>query len=187
MITAVLDACVLYPPTLRDLLMRLAGGILYAPRFTDAIHDEWMRNVLQDRPDLMPAQLQRTRQFMNEVDADALVTGYESLVPSLSLPDQNDRHVLAAAVHCKASVIVTFNLRDFPASVLSPLAITAQTPDLFVCALYDANPNAVVERLRRQRTALRNPAKSPERFVDSLRANRLNGFADRLTLRLDEV
>jgi len=110
---AVLDTNVLYPPSLRDLLMWLAAVNAFEPRWTDAIHNEWMRHVLKDRPDLTIAQLERTRDLMNLVDPKCLVTGYEERIAGLILPDQDDRHILAAAIEAGASVIVTFNLRDF--------------------------------------------------------------------------
>jgi hypothetical protein len=96
--TALFDACVLYPAPLRDLLMWLALTDLFNAKWTDEIHDEWIRNVLADRPDLKPEQLERTRQLMNTRVRDCLVTGYENLIERLTLPDQDDRHVLAAAI-----------------------------------------------------------------------------------------
>ena len=53
---------------------------------------------------------------MDEHVPDCLVTGYEPLISGLSLPDADDRHVLAAAIHVGASLIITYNLSDFPAS-----------------------------------------------------------------------
>lgn len=91
--TAVYDACVLYPAPLRDLLMRLAVTDLFRAKWTEAIHDEWTRSVLRDRPDLSADQLQRTRTLMNDNVRDCLVTGYEELIPALHLPDPDDRHV----------------------------------------------------------------------------------------------
>ena len=126
---AVLDACVLYPPAVRDILMWLAVVGVYEPRWTDDIHEEWMRSVLSDRPDLTREQLERTRHLMDEVHPLCLVTGYESRIPGLVLPDENDRHVLAAAIRAGAEVIVTFNLSDFPPATLARLDIVAQHPD----------------------------------------------------------
>ena len=93
MTVALLDACVLYPPTLRNLLMWLAAGGIYRPRWSDAIHEEWIRNVLADRPGITPAQLARTRDLMDRTDALALVTGYEALISTLSLPDADARQI----------------------------------------------------------------------------------------------
>ena len=137
MIVAVLDACVLYPPALRDLFMWLAAAVVYQPRWTDAIHAEWMCNVLKDNPELSAAQLERTRRLMDQVNEECLVTGYEKYIPSLTLPDPDDRHVLAAAIEAKASVIVTFNLSDFPTSALKAHRVRAMHPDKCLVALFD--------------------------------------------------
>jgi hypothetical protein len=91
------DACVLYPAPLRDLLMWLALRDLFRAKWTDRIHDEWIRAVIRDRPELK-RNLERTRSMMNAHVRDCLVTGYEPLIETLDLPDPDDRHVLAAAV-----------------------------------------------------------------------------------------
>jgi len=74
--------------------MRLALTDLYRARWTDMIHDEWIRNVLRQRPDLKPEDLDRTRVLMNAHVRDSLVTGFEHLSPSVALPDADDRHVV---------------------------------------------------------------------------------------------
>jgi predicted nucleic acid-binding protein len=127
-LTALFDACVLYPAPLRDLLMRLATTELFRAQWSDAIHDEWIRSVLEQRPELR-AQLARTRQLMDAHVMDSLVTGYERLIETLDLPDPDDRHVLAAAIAGGADVLVTKNLKDFPADRLAPFGIEAQHPD----------------------------------------------------------
>lgn len=170
--TAVYDACVLYPAPLRDLLMHLAMSNLFRAKRSDEIHEEWIRNVLKERPDLTREKLQRTRQNMDK-NVDGLVTGYESLIPGLTLPDENDRHVLAAAIRAGADVIVTFNLKDFPADYLSPFGIEAQHPDEFVFHLSDLNPDAVCEAAKRQRANLKNPPKSVAEFLEVMEQQRL--------------
>lgn len=109
------DACVLYPAPLRDFLLHLSLTGLFAAKWTDRIHDEWTRNLLARRPELSADRIQRTCQRMNEAIPDSLVTNYEPLIEGLDLPDPDDRHVLAAAIQAGAQVIVTFNLKDFPA------------------------------------------------------------------------
>ena len=69
---------------------------------------------------------------MNTAVRDCLVSGYEPLIAALDLPDPNDRHVLAAAIRAKAQIIVTKNLRDFPAERLAPWDLKAKSPDSFV-------------------------------------------------------
>ncbi len=83
---AVLDACVLYPPSLRDVLMWLAVAKVYEPRWSEEIHEEWMRNVLKDHPEIRPEQLERTRRLMEGIDANSLVSGYRAHLASLTLP-----------------------------------------------------------------------------------------------------
>ena len=125
---AVYDACVLYPNFLRDFLIRLAihgraQGVLRV-RWTGRIHREWMAAVLRHRPELRDA-LQRTRQLMDRHVLGCRVRGYERWEHRLTLPDANDRHVLAAALACVADVIVTFNTADFPEATLRPFGIVA--------------------------------------------------------------
>jgi len=158
--TALYDACTLYPAPLRDLLMHLALTDLFRARWTDEIHDEWIRSVLKDRPDLTREQLERTRSLMNAHVRDCLVTGYEGLIEGLTLPDPDDRHVLAAAIRGSASVIVTFNLDDFPAECLDKFGVEAQHPDEFITHLIDLAPAVVCVAAKRHRASLKNPPKT---------------------------
>lgn len=166
--TALYDACVLYPAPLRDFLMRLAMTDLFRARWTSQIHEEWINAVLKQRKDLKRKQLERTRNLMDAHVRDCLVSGYEPLIDGLDLPDPDDRHVLAAALRTRAHVIVTFNLKDFPADYLATFGIEAQHPDEFISHLIDLSPGAVCEAAKRQRAALVNPAKSVEEFLDAL-------------------
>ena len=166
--TAVYDACVLYPAPLRDFLMWLGLSGRFRARWSPQIHDEWKRSVLRDRADLTPEQLNRTSDLMDKAIPDALVTGHEALAESLRLPDAGDRHVLAAAIRCGASVIVTFNEKDFPSEALEPFGIEAQHPDLFIDNLFDHDPAAVVTAAQRQRGQLRRPPMSVDAYLDVL-------------------
>src|SRR5882672_11178351 len=94
--------------------MQLAKQDVFQARWSDDIHEEWIRSVLEDRSDLTAAQLARTRALMDKHLCDARVIGYAELLPTLTLPDPGDRHVLAAAIVGGATVIITFNLKDFP-------------------------------------------------------------------------
>lgn len=149
--TALYDACVLYPAPLRDLLMWLGLSGLFRARWSSQIHGEWKRSLLANRLDLSAEQLDRTSQLMDEAIPDALVSGHETLIPNLVLPDPDDRHVLAAAVRCNADVIVTFNEKDFPADILQPLGIEAQHPDEFIDTV---RPGSTDSRPGRPATAI---------------------------------
>jgi predicted nucleic acid-binding protein len=179
-VTAVYDANILYPAPLRDLFIRLTQAGLVQARWTEAIHDEWMRNVLKDHPELSPARLARTRTLMNEAVRDCLVTGYENLVESLSLPDPDDRHVLAAAIRSAAEVIVTFNLKDFPASRLESYNVEAVHPDDFLLELLNDAPGLVCAAVKRQREGLRNPPKTAEELLATLEVQGLTQTVARL-------
>jgi len=172
--TVVYDACVLYPAPLRDLLMNLALTDLYKAKWSDMIHDEWTRNVLANRSDLRPEQLRRTRELMNTHVRDCLVTDFECLIPTIHLPDEDDRHVVAAAVHSGANLIVTFNLSDFPPSALEPYHLIAQHPDDFIVDLLDLNPAKVIQAMAHHRGSLRNPPKSADEYLDTLQAQGLS-------------
>jgi predicted nucleic acid-binding protein len=165
--SAVMDACVLYPAPLRDFFMRLAVR-LYQPKWTEQIHEEWIRNVLENRPDLNRTQLERTRELMNRHGGACLVTGYEYLIPALTLPDPDDRHVLAAAITARASLIVTFNLSDFPAQILMSHHTHAIHPDDFAVSLYEADTEQFVLLVKLHRQALANPLKAVEEYLATL-------------------
>lgn len=167
-LVAVYDACVLYPAPLRDLLMRLAVADLCRAKWTDQIHQEWMRNLLEDNQRITLAQVGKIRQLMDAHVRDGLVTGFESIIETLKLPDADDRHVLAAAIHAQAAVIVTYNLKDFPARVLSRFGITAQHPDVFVQSLLDREPEKFLETIERHRQALQRPPKTREEYLATL-------------------
>ena len=155
--SAFLDASALYPSLLRNLLMRLALRDLFRACWSERVHDEWTRAVLRDRPHLTTMAIERTRRLMDENIDDACVSGYEHLIETVALPDVDDRHVLAAAIHCGARVIVTANLRDFPTEILSAHGIEAQHPDLFILGLFQSRATEVAAAVRELRSDLLNP------------------------------
>ena len=178
--TALYDACVLYPAPLRDVLLELALSDLFRAKWSARIHDEWIEAVLADRPDLTRERLQRTRQLMDTQVRDCLVEGFDALIPSLKLPDPDDRHVLAAAICGRADVIVTYNLKDFPETELSQYGVTAQHPDEFLTHLLDLSSDAVRDALHTVRSRLRNPPKSVSEYLQILERQRLTEFVARL-------
>lgn len=140
---AVYDACVLFPATLRDLMLRLGAADLVQPRWSERILDECFRNILLKRPELSVEALAKTRVKMIAAFPDAMVADDRSLRRWWASPDPDDVHVVEAAIRVEATFIVTFNLRDFPERVLGPLRIDAIHPDDFVLALLDEAPGRV--------------------------------------------
>jgi predicted nucleic acid-binding protein len=173
MLTVVYDACVLYSAPLRDLLMQLALEDIFCARWSDRIQEEWIRNLLANRSDLSREQLERTRQQMETHVIDCLITDYESIIETLELPDQNDRHVLAAAIRSHSSFIVTFNLADFPHAILKQHGVEAILPDDFIARLIAFAPKKVLEAAHKRRRALRTPPKSVDEHLETLAMQRL--------------
>ena len=163
------DACVLHPAALRDLLVWTGIFRLCQVKWTQRILDECFRSILRQRPDLNPEKLARTRDQLERAIPDVQVTGYEDLIEGITgLPDPDDRHVVAAAIRCGAQVIVTFNLKDFPRSVLSRYGMEAQHPDDFMRDLIDLDEAAVAHVVRAQAAALKNPPRTPAEVLDVL-------------------
>lgn len=174
------DACILYSASLRNLFMYLAGAGLFRAKWTNEIHEEWIRNLLLKKPDLTRQALERIRDLMNAHILDAVVVDYEALLPALLLPDPNDAHVLAAAIRSKASVIVTFNLKDFPDEELKKYDIEAQHPDEFVRHLINLSLPAKLEAVKALRISLKNPPYSAEKLLDVWEAQGLPMSVDAL-------
>ncbi len=177
---ALYDACVLYPASLRDLLLRIAVEGLCQARFSHEILDEVFDNLRLDRPDLDPAKLARTRAKMCEAIPECLITGHLDLLEDLSLPDPADRHVLAAAIRAEADLLVTDNLKDFPKVTLAPHGLEAVTADEFVTRLCIMNAEQVFKIVEQQAADLQNPPTSTEKLLEKLEANGLRNTVGRL-------
>lgn len=142
----ILDACVLANQRVTDLLLRLAETPrLYLPHWSDRILDETDR-TLKDKLGWPDNLIPYRRQQITGSFPEALIEGFEPIEACVS-NDAKDRHVLAAAVRGKCEVIVTFNLKDFPAEALEPWRIEAHHPSKFLASLYSINQGLVVQRL----------------------------------------
>jgi hypothetical protein len=173
----VYDANVLYPFHLRNLLIQCAVDRLVAARWTDEIHEEWIRALTANVATLDRDRLLRTRDLMNRALPEANVTGYARHLPGITLPDPNDRHVVAAAVECGASLIVTWNTKDFPARGLRPHGLRKQSPDAFLLALREAAPDAMIEAARNARRNLTKSCRTASEFIEALRRQKVVRFA----------
>jgi len=153
--------------------MELAAAGLFRARWTNQIHDEWIRNVLKSRPDLTGEQLERTRSNMNRAVMGCLVDGYQSLIDAVTLPDADDRHVLAAAIHCSADAIITANLKHFPKTELAKYDIEAQHPDEFLHHQFGLDQASMIIAAQRVRKRLKNLPKTAEEYLETLEAQHL--------------
>lgn len=142
------------------------------------IHDEWIRNLGDT---ISRQKLEAVRDLMDENVRDAKVEGFEFLIDTLELPDPDDRHVLAAAIHSKSDAIVTFNQKDFPEDYLAGFDLELIHPDDFIVYQFEFNPGAVLESFKRQRKSLRNPKMSVDEFIDCLYKQQLPQTASVLT------
>ncbi len=162
--TVIFDSNVLYPAALRSILMYLATSGLFRAQWTWEIHEEWIRNLLIKRPDLNRKQLEAQRDLMIRAIPDSVLSGYDAIVPLLTLPDPDDRHVLAAAIYAKAERIITASLRDFPAEVLTRYQCIAQHPDDFIVSLLDDETDQVLQIFEQDRAHYRNPPYTSEGY-----------------------
>lgn len=176
--TVVLDVCVLIPMPLADTLLRLAAGPhLYQPKWTDQIMAEVSRTLREKFGLSHEKALYRETEIRRHFP-EAWVDGYEHLIPEMT-NHSKDRHVLAAAVHARAELIVTYNIRDFPRSSLAPYSIAARGPSMFLKHVYNSAPLQVMQTLGSQAAAIGQTTDyllsrlqiNVPAFVDTIRSN----------------
>jgi predicted nucleic acid-binding protein len=143
MFTAFLDANALVPVSLTDTMLRCAEKELFRPLWSDRVIAEARRAVLRVRPDLSPARVGYRFAAMRSAFPEAEVRHYEHMIAEVTLPDRDDRHVVAAARLGGADIIVTRNLKDFPAERLQPFGLEAVDPDQFLCDMLDLAPQTM--------------------------------------------
>jgi hypothetical protein len=161
--------------------MQLAVTDLFRAKWTDEIHDEWISSLLERRPELSRAQLERTKRLMNENVRDCLVVGYEQLIISIEgLPDSDDRQVVAAAYHCGADAIVTYNLKDFPSEALRLYGLEAIHPDDFVHFQIDLDTAKAVAAIHQCRQRLKAPPMDVESYLRVIEAGAMPKTVARL-------
>ncbi|HSI51025.1 MAG TPA: PIN domain-containing protein [Ideonella sp.] len=176
--TALLDACVLFPLGVCDALMSVGKTELFAPKWTARIDDEWTRSLAAQysRP-VQDFHARREDMHLAYPDWEVPEAAWSPLVAALALPDENDRHVLAAAIAGHADCIVTMNLKDFPASVLGAHGIEAVHPDEFLIHQFELDQVRVLTAFKQMRMRRRNPAFTPQMFADAMERNQLLAVA----------
>lgn len=164
--TALIDANVLVGALNRNIILTLAEAGFFRPRWTKAILDETERGIAQAlKIESAPEKARAHRSAIDRAFPEAMVVSYETLIQGLVLPDENDRHVLAAAIHSKAAVIVTENLRDFPEASLSLYEIAVQSADDFIADAMDLNRAEAIAALERMRQRFRKPSLTKEELI----------------------
>lgn len=176
--TCVLDTNVIYPIDIRDLLFWFASYDLFTPKWSKHIFDEW-RNVME-RKGVHADEIDKRITKAHLAFPDALVNNYESLVDSLKLPDEKDRHVLAAAIKTNANIIVTNNLKDFPKEYLGTFGLSAKSADDFITVTIELNNDVALEAFRALVLNRTNPNLDEFEVLDRFRKNGLNDSASYL-------
>jgi len=175
---AVLDACVIFPASIRDTLLSIASEGCFIPHWSQMIHNEWQRNLLKSRPDLTQDILNKTSEIMDKCFHGSCFNDFHHVIEQIKLPDANDCHVLALAITVGANFIITNNLKDFPKKELSRYNIMALTPDNFLVSLYEQFDMMVIEGVGKQRARLKNPSKTQDEFINTLRNAGLVKFSN---------
>ncbi|MCB1134675.1 MAG: PIN domain-containing protein, partial [Chlamydiia bacterium] len=166
-------ASVLYQAQVRHLLMWIAiHHGCFKPRWSNRVQDEWTGSLLKacspETQNRLKARLNETRLLMDQHVPEGLVTEYEDIESSVVLPDPDDRHVLAAAIKCGASILLTENVRDFPRSVLLQYTIDLCTVDAFLEALSRTFPADVANSVQEILDELNSPKLSLKDYCEAL-------------------
>lgn len=182
--SAVLDACVLVPIALADILLRTAEKQLFRPVWSERILAETRAALTVIHPKIDPKLFDRRIWHMNETFPDASVTNLDSIATGIALPDPNDNHVLAAAIRGQCNAIVTANLRDFPECYLNEFGIEAISPDDFLLNQLDLLARPVLDAVREQAVAASNPVLAVDELLVVLGRAGVPNFADEVLKRI---
>jgi predicted nucleic acid-binding protein len=182
---ALLDANVLYPLYLRDIYLRLCQAGLFQVRWSEEILNEMSRHAKEQVGPDRAHQIDRTIAMMKHHFRDAMVTGYEHLIPSMT-NNEKDQHVLAAAIVGRADVIVTNNVRHFPEASCAPYNIDVQRADQFLCYQWDVeDPDDVVAVLEHWAARLDSPPYTLPDLLEKVLSKQVPNFSQTVLDYLD--
>ncbi|WP_338846888.1 PIN domain-containing protein [Massilia sp. W12] len=167
----ILDANILYGSFSRDLLLSLFAAGMYEAKWTEKITQEWVGHLLENNKNTTQEKLTRTIRLMNAIPPAALVSHYEQFIEQVTIPDKDDRHVVAAAIACGAQKILTWNLGDFPNKILKIFGVQAESPDAFIYELLLASPVEVIKIFKDLRMGFKAPPVSVDGFFERLNKN----------------
>jgi predicted nucleic acid-binding protein len=183
--TAVIDACVLCSPLKRNLILPLAEAEIFRVRWSDEIMNETEKAITiilskKDHDDAAERAAQ-ARNIMNQAFAEATVVEYERHGSGIGrLPDEGDRHVIAAAIKSKADTIVTENLKDFPRKILADYGIKAKSSDEFIADAINLSPSLAIDAIKRMLLRLDRPEQTIEILLLDMEKTGLTRSADQL-------
>jgi predicted nucleic acid-binding protein len=173
---AVLDTNVIYPLISRDLLFWFAHYDLYTPKWSKHIFDEWEEVMIRKGLNLSDAR--KRIAVVNSTFPEAMVKNYEFFIPTLNLPDQKDRHVLAAAIKSNSNYIVTNNLKDFPKVLVDKYEVEVISADDFLVELIDLNRDQAIYAFKEMVLIRKNPKMQEIEILNQLKKCGLNKTAD---------
>lgn len=183
--TAVLDANVLFPVVIRDYLIWLSLYDLYTPKWSLKLLEEFATIFQKKGMDLTDEQIQRQVDLLKKACNHALVEDYENLIPSIHIKDENDRHVVAAAIKCNANIIVTYNLKDFQNEYLFKMGLSVVDPDTFIADMIDLSPEKCCDAFREMVLTKKRPPYDEQQYIEIFRRNGLTQTANELTKYLE--
>jgi len=187
--TAVLDACVLYPVTIANILMEFAWQGIYTAKWTKEIDREWVESLKRDRPDLTDRKIKSRLDQMHLAvpDWEIAKTKYQKLITALDLPDPNDRHVLAAAIAGHADCVVTKNTKDFSIEIVERHGVEILHPDDFILSQLTLDSIQSLTVIKQLRSRMKNPEISAEKFLESLEKVELVSTAEYLRRAIELI
>lgn len=183
---AFLDACVLVPIAPCDTMLRIADYGAFRPLWSTRVIQEARTALERIHPTIDPSRFQSRFRSMNAAFDDALVKGWEPLENGIELPDPNDRHVAAAALRGRADMIVTQNIKDFPADIMRSLGLQAIRPDDFLLDQFELDQVSTVRVIVEQSSAMVNPPVSPDELLTRLAKGGVPKFAQAIRERLQD-
>jgi len=167
--TCVLDTNIIIPIEIRDILFWFAHDELYTLKWSKHIFDEWVS--VMKRMEVSKEQIEKRINMANRAFPDAMVLNYEPLIGNLDLPDEKDRHVLAAAIKINANLIVTNNIKDFPNNYLDNFGLIAKTADDFLTDTIDLNNQVAIKSFRKLVLNRTIPEMDEYQVLDAMRKN----------------
>ncbi len=180
--TCLLDTNIIYPIEIRDLVFWFAHYNLFTIKWSRDIFEEW--ETVMKRNNIDPFEITKRTERAIQAFPDAMVKDYEGLIDSLKLSDEKDKHILAAAIKSGAQIIVTNNVKDFPAEYLSTFGLSVKTADEFLADVIDLNPEIAVEAFRELVQNRRNPDMDEFQVLNAIRRNGLKETANYLHSQL---